>query len=258
MSQSKKRNVNAVSSKALLPPLHVLPTPTKTGRATKTGETGRSGPRSQDPTVRSSVQPSSSDVRKGAAQSVEGSEPLIAATLTSSSNSCFVCNQGIREATLKDDGEQALWCEGRHKQWAHACCVGVGDELYQALQDSDMPWVCTQCMKEALKAYHCLPDLQQFVLSLQDTVASLKTEVAQLKESVSNVSTALPHPGQATSTSVVSSCKPRDLEGGAWTEVVRKGKGKGKETEEIDQFEKSAVGTRYNAQLSDKICRVSP
>ena len=75
MSQSKKRNVNAVSSKALLPPLHVLPTPTKTGRATKTGETGRSGPRSQDPTVRSSVQPSSSDVRMGAAQSVEGVSP---------------------------------------------------------------------------------------------------------------------------------------------------------------------------------------
>ena len=77
-------------------------------------------------------------------------------------------------------------------------------------------------MKEALKAYHCLPDLQQFVLSLQDTVASLKTEVAQLKESVSNLSTTLPHPGQATSTLVVSTCKPKDLEGGAWMEVVRK------------------------------------
>ena len=106
MSQSKRRNVNALSSKVLLPPLHVLPTPTKTGRASKTGETGetgetgRSGPWSPDPTVQPFVQPSSRDVGMGAVQSVEGSEPLIVVALTSSCNSCFVCNQGIREATM--------------------------------------------------------------------------------------------------------------------------------------------------------------
>ena len=31
-------------------------------------------------------------------------------------STCFVCNQGIREATTEEDGEQALWCEGLHKQ----------------------------------------------------------------------------------------------------------------------------------------------
>ena len=76
-------------------------------------------------------------------------------------STCFVCNQGIREATTEEDGEQALWCESLHKQWAHARCVNVSEELYQALQESLMPWTCASCMQEALRAYHCLPGLHK-------------------------------------------------------------------------------------------------
>lgn len=133
-------------------------------------------------------------------------------TANSSCGQCFVCKQDIREATSEENGEKALWCEGCHKQWAHAHCVDIGDDLYQALQDSCMPWACISCTKEAFKAYHCLPSLQQTVESLHVTLATLKEEIALLKESVAHNTTSSSHPRQAgnSSASLVSGCMPTD------------------------------------------------
>lgn len=82
---------------------------------------------------------------------------------------------------MEKEGEQALWCEGRHELWVHAHCVDVSEELYQALQESHMSWACPTCIHEALKAYHSLPEFQQVVHELQDTAAALRSEVTQLK-----------------------------------------------------------------------------
>ncbi len=128
---------------------------------------------------------------------------------------CFVCSVAIREATSETDGEPALWCEGRHKQWAHASCVNVSEDLYQALQDSSMPWACATCMKEALKAYHSLPDLQRAVDTLKSSVAALTLKVAQLKDTTQE-------PTHTSAPSVSAQTK-------TWSNVVRgKGGRKGK------------------------------
>ena len=120
-------------------------------------------------------------------------------------STCFVCNQCIREATTEEDGEQALWCEGLHQQWAHARCVNVSEELYQALQDSLMLWTCASCTQEALRAYHYLPGLQQTLVSLQATVAR---EVAQLKETTMASNTTSLHLSPDKSVAVVSVSSP--------------------------------------------------
>lgn len=152
-----------------------------------------------------------------------------AVSAATTSSQCFVCNRGIREATSEVDGKLALWYEGRHKQRAHARCIGVSNDLYQSLQDSSIPWACVSCMQEALKAYHSLPHLQQALASLQDMVSALSVEVALLKQSATAGNAASPHPrqqnitpgtaqdGEATDTSTESQ-QP-------WSTIVRRGRG---------------------------------
>ena len=81
---------------------------------------------------------------------------------------CFACDHAIEERSDETNGQPALFCEGLHKRWAHAACVGVSDELYQVLGECDSPWVCAECMK--------------FAISSISDLAKLKSEVAQLSQ----------------------------------------------------------------------------
>lgn len=38
---------------------------------------------------------------------------------------CFVCEEPIEDSNEEEEGDKALLCEGLHKRWAHARCVGV-------------------------------------------------------------------------------------------------------------------------------------
>ena len=75
----------------------------------------------------------------------------------SSGEICFVCATIIREATTESEGDPALFCEGRHKRWAHTSCVGVSDVLYEGIQSCDTPWMCQDCSKEAVMVLQKLP-----------------------------------------------------------------------------------------------------
>ena len=63
-------------------------------------------------------------------------------------------------------------------------------------------------MQEALRAYHCLPGLQQTLVSLQATVAALEKEVAQLKETTMASNTTSLHLSPDKSAAVVSVSMP--------------------------------------------------
>ena len=58
---------------------------------------------------------------------------------------CFVCCNDIIERTDLGEGDDAIFCEGSHQQWAHAQCVGVNAALYQALSTSGDTWQCPTC-----------------------------------------------------------------------------------------------------------------
>ena len=92
----------------------------------------------------------------------------------------IVCSGVILEADAERDGEPALLCEGRHKRWAHASCVGISEVLYEDIRSCDTPWLCQNCLKEAAKA------VQQFPL-LKDEVQLVRAENTSLKEELTEV-----------------------------------------------------------------------
>ena len=66
-------------------------------------------------------------------------------SLSNSPETCFVCDCPIVERSQTSDGDNAIFCEGPHQQWAHASCVGVSDEHYYSLSSSREPWFCPSC-----------------------------------------------------------------------------------------------------------------
>lgn len=62
---------------------------------------------------------------------------------------CFLCHGEIVERSTSCEGDPAVFCEGRHQQWAHASCAGVCEVRYEAMSSSSEPWLCQQCVKIA-------------------------------------------------------------------------------------------------------------
>ena len=62
---------------------------------------------------------------------------------------CFICHNEIIECSESRKGDAAIFCEGSHKQWAHARCAQVNDELYKALTNSSDLWYCPMCKKDS-------------------------------------------------------------------------------------------------------------
>ena len=60
---------------------------------------------------------------------------------------CFLCHGEIVERSASCEGDPAVFCEGRHQQWAHASCAGVCNDRYEAMSNSSEPWLCQQCVK---------------------------------------------------------------------------------------------------------------
>ena len=70
---------------------------------------------------------------------------------------CFVCCNDIIERTDLGEGDDAIFCEGSHQQWAHAHCVGVNAALYQALSTSGDTWQCPTCATTTSGVGSCFP-----------------------------------------------------------------------------------------------------
>ena len=109
----------------------------------------------------------------------------------SSGEICFVCATIIREATTESEGDPALFCEGRHKRWAHTSCVGVSDVLYEDIQSCDTPWMCQDCSKEAVMALQKFPLLQEEVQLLKAESTALKEELSDTRALVTSLHAAL-------------------------------------------------------------------
>ena len=109
----------------------------------------------------------------------------------SSGEICFVCSTIIREATTEREGDLALFCDGRHKGWAHTSCVGVSDMLYEDIQSCDTLWMCQDCSKEAVMALQKLPLLQEEVQSLKAESTGLKEELSEMRALVTSLNAGL-------------------------------------------------------------------
>ena len=59
-----------------------------------------------------------------------------------------VCENAIVEEDKERDiaGDDALICEGKCNAWIHSTCLGLNKQNYQALSESDAPYLCPHCM----------------------------------------------------------------------------------------------------------------
>ena len=137
------------------------------------------------------VRPPGTPVRVGTSVTVPEAAGDSPSADCSSGEICFVCSTIIREATTEREGDPALFCEGRHKRWAHTSCVGVSDVLYEDIQSCDTPWMCQDCSKEAVMALQKLPLLQEEVQSLKVESTGLKEELAEMRALVISLNAAL-------------------------------------------------------------------
>ena len=56
---------------------------------------------------------------------------------------CGVCSKAVRS------NQKAILCEVCY-YWLHAKCIGMSEPEYIDLQNSDEPWCCSTCFREAL------------------------------------------------------------------------------------------------------------
>ena len=61
---------------------------------------------------------------------------------------CPVCDETIMEADEKNDGHEAVFCEGECQIWLHRKCAGLTHQAFAKLSKSDDPYFCVYCTLE--------------------------------------------------------------------------------------------------------------
>ena len=92
---------------------------------------------------------------------------------------CFACGCDIIECSELHEGEPALFCEGKHQQWAHARCFNINDDTYKALRNSSEPWICPACSRtnNDVNSEGAKSESPARIASLENTVCSLQQEL---------------------------------------------------------------------------------
>ena len=150
-----------------------------------------------------------------------------AAKATAANNSnrvkCDLCL-----AAIVEDKEDALQCEGTCQLWFHRYCAGVSQSLFKSLAGDDKPFICLHCSQES---HHAT------VNELQSEVAALRAEVVELRAALEAIrSNADNSNAIASLMEEVEQLKAQPSRGKQagtaqlWSHVVRKGKGKGRES----------------------------
>ena len=110
---------------------------------------------------------------------------------------CGLCCESV-----KDEEDEALFCEGPCAQWFHRYCAGVTATQFQLLSNSPETFLCYACFQQAHRAK---------VSSLEEKVASLTAEIVEIKSALERLDSA-------------------SSENASWSTVVKRGKGKGSGT----------------------------
>ena len=118
------------------------------------------------------------------------------------SDSVEVC--GLCRESIKDEEDEALFCEGPCAQWFHRYCAGVTATQFQLLSNSPEPFFCYACFQQAHRTK---------VSSLEEKVAALTAEIVEIKRALERLDSA-------------------SSENASWSTVVKRGKSKGSGTTE--------------------------
>ena len=83
---------------------------------------------------------------------------------------CSVCCRQIVDKSNNQDGEDAIFCEGRCG-WIHRQCAGLSDPFFRAFTGNDTPFLCVFCM---------LKTQSEEITNLKATIDDLKNSIAKL------------------------------------------------------------------------------
>jgi len=88
-------------------------------------------------------------------------------------------------ATITEDKEDALHCEGTCQLWFHCYRTGVSQSLFRTLASADdKPYVCLHCSHEHHQA--TLNELWSEVAALRAEIAELRTALDAFRSSSDN------------------------------------------------------------------------
>lgn len=96
---------------------------------------------------------------------------------------CLVCLDPIIDATEKEEGQEAIFCESLCNSWLHRQCAGLSQALYKLYQDGDDPFFCPHCRLTTQESQ--LRELKSAVESLTKEVALLKSAKTQSQQIIS-------------------------------------------------------------------------
>ena len=88
-------------------------------------------------------------------------------------------------ATIVDDKEDALQCEGTCQLWFHRYCAGVSQSLFKSLANDDKPFVCLHCSQE--RHHVTVNELQSEVVALRAEVAELRAVLEAFRSNGENI-----------------------------------------------------------------------
>ena len=111
---------------------------------------------------------------------------------------CLVCGNKITEANEEEGttGDDAVFCEGKCNAWIHRTCIGLSKQSYEALSESESPYLCPHCTLS--KQTKEIEDLKQLVKSLAENLSAAKNQIIALK---ANQAESPEQPGNATEVS---------------------------------------------------------
>ena len=100
---------------------------------------------------------------------------------------CLVCEKVISEPDYKNDGHDAVFCEGDCQGWIHGQCTGLTRPAFDKLGQSTIPYLCSFC---------ALTKQQNKIYSLKDAIKTLlnKHKSTHKRDDTSQQSMLLSHP----------------------------------------------------------------
>ena len=114
--------------------------------------------------------------------------PSVSSPAEQASSTCVICLDPIIDATENNEGQEAIFCEGKCDGWLHRQCAGLSQRLFETYNDGDDPFHCPNC--RLIMQEHCIQELKSTIENLHKELSELK---AQPHTSSDTVTTDLPN-----------------------------------------------------------------
>lgn len=86
---------------------------------------------------------------------------------------CAKCGSEVR------NDDQGIFCEGECRSWYHARCMGINDEEYVRLSESDRKWEYTTCKDSEFPPFNSIDAVDTYHFDFQQNLPTPKLPVGE-------------------------------------------------------------------------------